>query len=429
MRAIEAAVQLNYIAVTKTEFIPGMQKSASRMYPLADAKRMIDGTGPTWREIKPIKWSKQIMVGSRKAGNRRELSEAELKLPNVKRWLAELSVVNQLLAETCCFLDVPDNLLLQIGEEIRSRPKDKSHAAGINYSDRQLVRIFVDESFSTGGRLYAGWWQAVPDQYRRNIVINDVSTVEVDFSGIALRCLYARIGLYLPDDPYDIGLNFTGSGDPRRKWVKRYVNASLNDKKGTFRLEKWQLAEVGLTHSELDQRVRTKLQPIAHYFGSGVGVTLQFLDSEIAMGVLLNLAKEGIPCLPIHDSFIVQAHHELRLINLMQQEFARLVGTTSPVDVDRIANYPRRYDLPLMPLPGQPLESHLASLNYQLLNTHAIAQAVVASWYEWKRHNGRHDHLVDVSLEDIRSAQIYLDEKVRRPSDDYQKRLRQLARR
>jgi hypothetical protein len=298
MRAIEAAEQLNYIAVTKNKFIPGMQQPASRMYPLASAKRMIDGTGPTWREIKPIKWSKQIMVGSRKAGNRRELSEAELKLPNVKRWLAELSVVNQLLAETCCFLDVPDNLLLQIGEEIRSRPKDKSHAAGINYSDRQLVRIFVDDSFSTGGRLYAGWWQAVPDQYRRNIVINDVSTVEVDFSGIALRCLYARIGLYLPDDPYDIGLNFTGSGDPRRKWVKRYVNASLNDKKGTFRLEKWQLAEVGLTHSELDQRVRTKLQPIAHYFGSGVGVTLQFLDSEIAMGVLLNLAKDGIPCLP-----------------------------------------------------------------------------------------------------------------------------------
>lgn len=423
MRAIDAAEQLGFIDVDKNKFQLGRRQFASRMYAAGVAKDTIHSDGPTWWKVQPLKRTEQILIGSRRGGKRRGLNPIELQTPRVVRWLDDLSLVNQLLAETLCFLDVPDDLLQNIGMGITSKSQQANNAAGgINYAGRQLVRIFIDDSMSTGGRFYGGWWQAVPSRYRRNIVIDDCQTVEVDFSGIALRCLYARMGAKLPNDPYDIGLCFTGSSDPRRKLVKTYVNACLNDEKGRFRLSKEQLTTVGLSHAELDRRIRSRLKPVAQFFGTGIGIELQFLDSEIAIGILVGLAKQGIPCLPIHDSFIVQAHHELRLVQLMQQEFNRNVGTTCPVSVDLDPNVQRRWDFPLFPPPGQSPEFHLSNI-CSWLGRYEIAQAMAASWYDWKRKNGFQDRLVDFGTEDVLLAARFLIEKVREPSEIYQREL------
>jgi len=208
--------------------------------------------------------------------------------------------------------------------------------------------------------------------------------------------------------------------------VKEYVNASLNDNTGKFRLKKSELAQLGLTHEELVQRVQTKFGPVKGYFGSGIGVELQFLDSEIAMGVLLGLARDNIPCLPIHDSFIVQIQHEYRLLRLMQKEFERLIGITSPVHVDREPCLPMRWGIALLPPPGQTLQSHLEGLaaHFEMFS---IAQTMVAYWYEWRRGEGNDDCRMDFGLEDIKAAKKYLDKDVLGPSVEYQKRLRELA--
>ena len=44
---------------------------------------------------------------------------------------------------------------------------------------------------------------------------------------------------------------------------------------------------------------------ISTFFGTGYGVRLQFLDSQIAEAVMLRMLPE--PCLPVHDSFIVRS--------------------------------------------------------------------------------------------------------------------------
>lgn len=57
---------------------------------------------------------------------------------------------------------------------------------------------------------------------------------------------------------------------------------------------------------------------IRDYFHSReLGLQLQQLDSLIAAGVMDDMYKSNIVCLPIHDSFIVPAQHEEALRNSM----------------------------------------------------------------------------------------------------------------
>ena len=65
-----------------------------------------------------------------------------------------------------------------------------------------------------------------------------------------------------------------------------------------------------ITAAKIITAFKDKHKAISEYFGSGYGVKLQFLDSQIAEAVLLHLASQGILALPIHDSFIVQREHK-----------------------------------------------------------------------------------------------------------------------
>jgi hypothetical protein len=134
--------------------------------------------------------------------------------------------------------------------------------------------------------------------------------------------LYAMEGLAAPDDAYEIGLNYV-KGDPRRKIVKKYMNAVLNDSSRRYRLSLDELERLGLSHGELHARLSDLHQPIAKHFNSGVGVDLQFYDSEIAEQVMLNLIEQGEVCLPIHDSFIVRVNAVEKLKRAMIDAFTK----------------------------------------------------------------------------------------------------------
>jgi hypothetical protein len=61
--------------------------------------------------------------------------------------------------------------------------------------------------------------------------------------------------------------------------------------------------------------------PVEKHLNSGIGVELQFLDSQIAERVILRLLRINEVCLPIHDSFIVRVEATLDLVSAMKQEF------------------------------------------------------------------------------------------------------------
>lgn len=60
--------------------------------------------------------------------------------------------------------------------------------------------------------------------------------------------------------------------------------------------------------------------------GSGIG--LQIYESEIAERILKVLTREGICCLSVHDSFIVQEQYRDRLYDVMTDSFKKVMGVT-----------------------------------------------------------------------------------------------------
>ena len=70
---------------------------------------------------------------------------------------------------------------------------------------------------------------------------------------------------------------------------------------------------------------------IGSYFGSGYGVKLQYLDSEIAEAVMLRMLPE--PCLPVHDSFIVRVGQTSKLKQIMDEEFEAATGVKAGIKI------------------------------------------------------------------------------------------------
>ena len=141
---------------------------------------------------------------------------------------------------------------------------------------------------------------------------------------MALNCLYALFNEQLGEgDPYDIGLNYLNESDPRRKLVKKYINAVLNDEHNKFRLSHDELCTLGISSRELHARVVRRHPKIAKHFNTGIGLHLQFVESEIAQNVMMSFLQDSEACLPIHDSFIVRHQQIEKLEYLMQDSFQR----------------------------------------------------------------------------------------------------------
>ena len=77
----------------------------------------------------------------------------------------------------------------------------------VNHASTQYVWVligkFVRRTFSRGslgynGRLNGGWWQRISEAKRTTIRIDDMETIEIDFSGMHPAILYAMKGVTPP---------------------------------------------------------------------------------------------------------------------------------------------------------------------------------------------------------------------------------------
>lgn len=176
----------------------------------------------------------------------------------------------------------------------------------------RLYRVFNNGRWDHGGRFYGGWWQAIPKADRKRILIDGEETVELDFRSLHPRLCYALQGQPLPAeiDPYAIeGME----GDERRELVKRAFNQLLNASPGTRPKPPEGAREKlpgGWSWQALLARIERAHSALARWFRASRGVELQFIDSQIAAGVMDYLRHRGVCCLPIHDSFIVPASAE-----------------------------------------------------------------------------------------------------------------------
>jgi hypothetical protein len=204
----------------------------------------------------------------------------------------------------------------------------------LNPEQRQLFRVF-NRKFSRGGRWYGPFWQGLPSRIRKGLLIDGVETVEVDYCACHPQLLCAMAGLELPFgspgfDPYAI------PGIPR-KHAKLAFNIMLNAEseaaaRGALaeRLRDMGADRPSQTARAAMDAVIKWFPRLQRYWNTGIGLRLQNFDATICGRVLKSLRQQGIPALPVHDSFIVPKPSEQLLHEVMNTELNRMHKRLSP---------------------------------------------------------------------------------------------------
>lgn len=203
----------------------------------------------------------------------------------------------------------------------------------------QLYRVFNNGSFSEGGRFYGAEYQGFPGSKRKTIRINGRSIVEADYSAYHARMLYHLNGIDYKGDPY----NLFNRNTFLRKAVKLLLNIAINAKspvaakisfnnhlnkgakdnlsKDSYKRIKKEMMMRGLSVKKLYDTILHTHTDIGKFIGSGYGIKLQCIDSEIASDILMHFTDKKIPCLCIHDSFIVPQQYKEELVEMMKESY------------------------------------------------------------------------------------------------------------
>lgn len=201
--------------------------------------------------------------------------------------------------------------------------RQKNFDGYVDLTAKTLVRIFSNGSFEQGGRFYRGWWQGVPRSLRRYIRIDGEPVVEWDYKAMHPTMLYLEAGIPVTDDPYLKGVDAR-----HRDLAKHAFNALINAPNKNIRQpEGYDAASVGMKWAAFLECVRNAHQPIAHRFHSCYGLTLQNKDARMAECILMAQIEKDVPCLPNHDSFIVQRQHSDELRELMARTAREILGS------------------------------------------------------------------------------------------------------
>ena len=307
------------------------------------------------KDVKRGKNGRPIRKGKKSETEKFELPVQETG--DVVRMRENLEYINGRLSEHCFHLDLSDEHYMDLRAELALKARqerveadedgtssdtepvaaDDMQFASLQLHNVQMRRVFARGSMQKGGRFYGGWWQGIPSLHRPHIRIDGHKTIEVDYSGVAIRIISAMVGRPLPADidPYDIGLpGWLGSSDPRRKTVKKAVNALINDEDGVYSVNKTDQAVMGVDAEEF-KRLLQKTHPlIFDRLADGIGLQAQYIDSQVAETVMLEMLKDDIVVLPIHDSFRVRAGYADWLSEVMKAAFRDVAGAAVSVEAD-----------------------------------------------------------------------------------------------
>ena len=102
---------------------------------------------------------------------------------------------NKLLEKTFIDIQSLDVPRIELPEKKKRRQSNKQVFVNITHHDKFVRRIFNNKTFDDGGRFYGGWWQRIDSDYRKDIRMNDVTTVEIDYSSLHVILAYTEAGL------------------------------------------------------------------------------------------------------------------------------------------------------------------------------------------------------------------------------------------
>lgn len=198
----------------------------------------------------------------------------------------------------------------------------------------RLYRVFNNYSLDHGGRFYGHAVQSILKAWRGCVVLNGQKTTILDFSSIHLHICYALLGLTPPTgDLYALKVKNFNREIAKKVCLIAINTANRKEALGALvkasKEEGWNLSTKQI-NSYIDAFIK-KHQPIAKYFFSGFGTEAQNIDSRIAEKIMLKLIEQNVPCVPIHDGFIVPEHAREQLRAAMNESSMEVVGRLIPM--------------------------------------------------------------------------------------------------
>lgn len=208
-----------------------------------------------------------------------------------------------------------------------------------------IKRVFNNGSFRQGGRFYDAEYQFLSEEERSWITIDDEPVVEIDYKTFHSRILYHKEGIDIKGDLYQMA----HPEKELRPAIKKLMNIMINTK-SDFRAVK--AFEDDLMEDEKDAEIKTSMlrhkvdawslvrmirkahKPIEKYFDAGIGIKVQYKDSELARRILTYFMKKKIPCLIVHDSFLVQEKYKDELYTIMMNEYKKMFGFYPELEIN-----------------------------------------------------------------------------------------------
>jgi len=203
----------------------------------------------------------------------------------------------------------------------------------VDSTARRLHRVFNNGSFTQGGRLWGGFWMNLSKTKRReDLLIDGENIVELDYGQMALRLLYGKVGEQVPEgDLYKVpGLEVFRDG------VKMVINSALFTDRTQSRMPQGSRQHFGdnIQYGHVIRAIHQYHAPIAGHLFSGIGMELQFLESEVLVVLLLSLKARGITALPLHDGVFIARSAKDEAIGIMKDAFRKTTGVDGVVKVD-----------------------------------------------------------------------------------------------
>ena len=265
-------------------------------------------------------------------GRKKRLFIEYLDTPDTNQIRRDLAAYNELLRQT--YIDIAT---LEEQYVVRTKQDGTTQSIKIDQSKKFVRRIFSRASWGLNGRFYGGFWQQVGSEYRKDILINDTPTVEVDYKGLHAAILSAEKGIPTEGDRYDLGSVICPRLDlkQQRKAVKLLVLAAINAKDRTSAFGAFREAqskgstEKTLTNHELGLLLDTFIDQHP-YLRDGIcsdqGIRLMNVDSNITSHIINKFVELQIPILSVHDSYIVGTRDVELLRDCMAEASLKIVG-------------------------------------------------------------------------------------------------------
>ena len=259
---------------------------------------------------------------------RKQVDYKDTDFESIPEMRQQVQQYNALLWKT--YIDIPARQQPIIEQPYwdKKAGETKTKRVKLTQDNKFVRRVFYRADWNLGGRFHGGWWQRVGEEWRKQIYINDESTIEQDYSGLHINLLYGLQGLQPQQDPYALDELLDFEAKQQRKVVKGIVLNAINadSEKSAYKAFRQQQETGSLEKSLKDEQLKLLLDAfkekhpaIADSICTDMGVELMNVDGRITAKVINHFTSKGIPLLSVHDSYITQHYHSGELRSVMNK--------------------------------------------------------------------------------------------------------------